>query len=337
MLLGLATAAGLALSSCDSLIYDEEGDCAPYYKVRFKYDRNLKFADAFHSEVHEVTLYVIDLESGKIVWQRHADGPELREEGYLMDVDVAPGTYKLIAWCGEGHRTSFAIPEAEHHTGLQCSLTDRKGHPEHGIFPEKTGSAVPNRLGNLYHGMLESVEFPATQGVHQFTISLTKDTNTVSIGLGHLSQEPVEGSFIYTLEEANGKMDHDNSIMDDEPLTYFAFDQYQAPIEWETVDSKGRAATAVTAGAWGHLTTGRLMADRKAMVKVYNADKELIASINLTSVAKHLGYIYDLDEQDYLDYCDAYNVTFLLDENNRWVNSTIYINSWKIVLQDSDL
>ena len=48
------------LASCDSFIYEDEGDCDPYYKVRFVYDRNLKYSDAFAAEVNEVTLYIVD-------------------------------------------------------------------------------------------------------------------------------------------------------------------------------------------------------------------------------------------------------------------------------------
>ena len=39
-----------------------------------------------------------------------------------------------------------------------------------------------------------------------------------------------------------------------------------------------------------------------------------------------------MDDQEYLDRQDEYNMVSFLDENNRWVNSTIYINSWKVVL-----
>lgn len=38
---------GLALPGCDSVIYDGEGDCSVNYRVKFRYDMNLKFADAF--------------------------------------------------------------------------------------------------------------------------------------------------------------------------------------------------------------------------------------------------------------------------------------------------
>lgn len=39
-----------------------------------------------------------------------------------------------------------------------------------------------------------------------------------------------------------------------------------------------------------------------------------------------------MSDQEYLDRQDEYNMVFFLDENDRWVNSTIYINSWKVVL-----
>ena len=60
------------------MIYDEEGDCDPHYKVRFVYDRNLKYTDAFAAEVDEVTLYIVDTD-GTIVWQKHEAGDELKQ------------------------------------------------------------------------------------------------------------------------------------------------------------------------------------------------------------------------------------------------------------------
>ena len=43
------------LYACDSLIYDDEGDCSVNYRVKFRYDYNMKFADAFAHEVDVVT------------------------------------------------------------------------------------------------------------------------------------------------------------------------------------------------------------------------------------------------------------------------------------------
>ena len=78
-------------------------------------------------------------------------------------------------------------------------------------------------LKNLYHGKLAAQEFPATQGVHTFTVNLTKDTNEVNIVLQHLSGEPVDkDDYIFTITDYNGMLDWDNSIMPDEKITYFA-------------------------------------------------------------------------------------------------------------------
>ena len=64
-----AIVCALTLLGCDSVIYDGEGDCSVNYRVKFRYDMNLKFADAFASEVESVTLYLLDSD-GRVAWQR---------------------------------------------------------------------------------------------------------------------------------------------------------------------------------------------------------------------------------------------------------------------------
>ena len=54
-----AIVCALTLLGCDSVIYDGEGDCSVNYRVKFRYDMNLKFADAFAREVESVTLYPV--------------------------------------------------------------------------------------------------------------------------------------------------------------------------------------------------------------------------------------------------------------------------------------
>ena len=51
----------LAMTSCkQGLIFEGEGDCGIYYRIRFKYDYNLKYADAFANEVNSIALYIFD-------------------------------------------------------------------------------------------------------------------------------------------------------------------------------------------------------------------------------------------------------------------------------------
>ena len=98
------------LYACDGLIYDGEGDCSVSYRVKFRYDYNMKFADAFAHEVDVVTLYLLDAD-GRVVWQRTEQGEALAADGYAMTVDVEPGEYGLLAWCGTTDKGSFSIPE----------------------------------------------------------------------------------------------------------------------------------------------------------------------------------------------------------------------------------
>ena len=76
-----AIVCALTLLGCDSVIYDGEGDCSVNYRVKFRYDMNLKFADAFAREVESVTLYLLD-GGGRVVWQRTESGEALGKEGY---------------------------------------------------------------------------------------------------------------------------------------------------------------------------------------------------------------------------------------------------------------
>ena len=60
--------------ACDDIIYDD-GDCAR--AVRFVYERNLRYVDAFSAEVEEVTLYVVDSSTGKVILRKYESGEAL--------------------------------------------------------------------------------------------------------------------------------------------------------------------------------------------------------------------------------------------------------------------
>lgn len=339
-LLTLPVLASVVLTSCDSMIYDDEGDCDPYYKVRFVYDRNLKYTDAFAAEVNEVTLYIVDTD-GNIVWQKHEAGDELKSGSYLMDVEgVAPGTYSLIAWCGSGHTTDFSIPEsATKHTHLQATLGGRSAHDEGWNF---AGSAVRSNFRDLYHGKLMDVTFPETQGTHVYEISLTKDTNDVHVVLQHLSGDPVdETQFLFTIEEESGLMDWDNTVLPDEPLRFYAHTvrSGSAGVEVPDIDDgedgRARAVTNVSC-AVADFQVSRITPTQRNFIRIYRRDDHSrVISIPIADYATMVkGEHARLSDADYLDYCDDYSLVFFLDDNGRWINSTIYINSWKVIIQD---
>ena len=89
----------LLLVSCDNAIYDDEGDCSVTYHLKFRYDMNMKFADAFTHEVKSVRLYAFN-SNGELVWQADEQGEILASGDYTMKLELAPGDYHLMAWCG---------------------------------------------------------------------------------------------------------------------------------------------------------------------------------------------------------------------------------------------
>ncbi|WP_288326323.1 FimB/Mfa2 family fimbrial subunit, partial [uncultured Phocaeicola sp.] len=52
----MAVAVGFTATSCDSILDEDDVDCSVEYRVKFKYDYNMKYADAFSREVSSVAL-----------------------------------------------------------------------------------------------------------------------------------------------------------------------------------------------------------------------------------------------------------------------------------------
>lgn len=348
MLLIIAMAV-CTLPSCDSVIYDDEGDCNVTYRVKFRYDRNMKWADAFANEVKSVHLYAFD-KSGVLVWQNTEKGEALAADGYAMTLDLPSGDYRLLAWCGlenEGGRDeSFSVPAATigktRIEELQCSL--RRGHDAGGAYCDE-------KLYPLFHGMLDVTLPDLTNegGEYTCTIPLTKDTNHVRIILQHLSGKDVNPEdFTFKIEEENGLMNYDNSLLPDEMITYRAYDTKSGTAGLgidDYPDINGSKAITPQSGtvtsvsvAIADLSVARLMEGRKTWLTVEKPGVEdwPRVRIPLTDYALLVkdGYDREMTDQEYLDRQDEYTLTFFLDEDHYWVSSTVIINSWKVVLDN---
>ncbi len=324
-----ALAAGcLLLSSCDSVIYEYEGDCSVNYRVTFRYDHNMKFADAFAHEVNSVTLYLID-STGRVAWQKTEQGPSLAAEGYAMTVDVDPGTYDLLAWCGTTDKGSFPIPSASMGTDLKCTML--RNH-------DAAGAAyVDKDLDRLFHGYVPKQVFSSVEGTYEYTVPLVKNTNHVTVVLQHISGEKVDPeAFTFTITDSNGSMDWDNSLLPDEPVTYYAWHEASGSAG---VTAEGGESAAYSA-AIAELTVPRLVLGQEPRLTVSKTGTgETVFSIPLIDYALLVKGFYnrDMDNQEYLDRQDEYSMIFFLDEGLRWIDSFIYINAWKVVLQDVGL
>lgn len=326
----------LLLASCNSIIYDEEGDCTVTNKLQFVYDKNMKFADAFKHEVTSVSLYAFDKTTGKLAWQTTDKGDALAQDGYAITLPLSAGDYDLVAWCGLDNETSeesFTVKQMTVGTStcadLSCSLNrkhdnDGKAYTDSYLYP-------------LFHGQL-SLSLPNRDdgGEYTYKMPLTKDTNHLRIILQHLSGKDVDVSkFSFTLEDENGLLDYNNEPMDDEAIAYHEWNKESGAAGVET---NGNAQTSIKV-AIADLTVSRLMVDHKVYLTIRNADNKVVLKIPFIDYALLVKgkYNEDIDDQDYLDRQDEYSMTFFLDEKDDWNDAFIYINSWRVVLSNVDL
>ncbi len=331
------------LASCDSVIYEPEGDCEPVHRILFTYDHNLKFADAFPAEVPSVNLYIFD-EAGKLVRTVSETVPTERAKEYAIELrDMPPGKYDLLAWCGVKDSEHFTVnhtsepdPKLEHHT---CRI-ERE-------IDEEDAHHIRQDIGRLYHGTLKGVDMTQDEGTYEHTVELMKNTNVVRVVLQHISGSPIDkDDFEFTITEQNGLMAATNSILPDNQITYHPWMQRSgtASLGNQTKadeDEEGAANGSVSAVVT-EFTTGRLMAGSQAVLTVKSTkDDRTILSVPVTDYALLVkGHYYEpgshreMSDQEYLDRQDEYPMTFFLNENNEWLNTVIYINSWRVVLNN---
>ena len=319
------------LGSCNVLSEAEE-DCAVY--VSFNYDMNMEFTNSFQQAVNSVTLYAFD-KDGYLAFQKTEEGDLLKQDGYRMRLDGISRTeaaeYDYITWAGEPDNESFSIPvlSVGKHTknDLICQL-NRAGD-----------GVVDDNLDDLFHGQVKDAAISrSAQSDFEIVMPLVKNTNSIRIILQQVTGEPLKvEDFRFFVTDKNGKMQYDNTLLEDEQLTYKAWYTGNGHAGMGT-RAEGQGITEINV-AIAELTTARLMADMDPVLTITKADGDIVLSIPLVECAllyKREKYS-DMSNQEFLDREDEYNFTFFLDENDNWVSSTIIINSWKLVLQGSEL
>ncbi|MCH5224067.1 MAG: FimB/Mfa2 family fimbrial subunit [Muribaculaceae bacterium] len=337
----MAAGAAVGFSSCESF-YFEEGDCDPHYYVKYVYNMNMEWADAFSSQVNSVELYVIDPKTGDLVGKYYEDDiNRLSQPGYLMPVDLKPGTYDFVAWCGltNNQEDLFSLPDViEHRDHIHCTLA--RSFEGEKAFQNK-------QLNALFHGKINAT-LPDEQGDHIVEVSLIKNTNNINLSLQHISGlELTSDMFTVTMSEANGHLAHDNSLINDDEIEFRPWH-----IRSGAVDITGTKAddSANLNYFMAEISTSRLMADRDPRINIVeNETGNVVYSIPIVQWATTFrsqqykdvnNNIHTItDDQEYLDRESDYNIMLYLDnkKDGGWIAAAIYINSWKVVLQDADV
>ena len=329
----LAAAALLPITSCDT-VWDNDEDCPIEieYRVKFKYDYNMLYADAFASQVHSVTLYAFDTD-GKLVFQQTEQGEKLADTDYSMLLPLEAGNYRLVAWAGVQDGNAFTVPPLTEGFSTIDDLTCRiNRYPAtlHGEAIDSVGYLQP-----LWHGQLDmQTSARAADRTDYFTVPLVKNTNTFRIILQQMAAGAVDASdFEFTIADENGLMLSDNSLSPTNGmLTYMPYYQAQGSAGIDGPASEDQLNMAVA-----ELTTGRLMADSDIRLTISSRETgETVLSIPLIDYLELCKTVanYDMPLQEYLDREDTYTMTFFLDSNNAWINTQVIINDWIVRYND---
>lgn len=335
------------LTGCDSAIYDEEGDCEPVHIIRFRYDMNMKFADAFPAEVPSVDLYVFDSKGSLVTTVSRYVGRDEAQDFEIELRGLAPGRYSLLAWCGVKDSKHFKVNPAEADIPAIENLICRTQREEE----NSTEGHIREDIGRLYHGRLDNIDMTAEEGRHEHTVRLTKNTNIVRVVLQHLSGAPMNpNDYDITITDENGLYNYDNNLLRDMQLTYHPWSIKAGEASFHKEDepesiSEG-TQTSVSA-VISEMTVGRLMAGRRKKAALTVRDGHTGALILSIPVIDYMlmvkGHYYSEDgispmsDQEYLDRQDEYPMTFFLDDRDEWIKTVIYINSWRVVLNNTSV
>lgn len=334
-MLGLAIGA----TSCDNLIYDYPEDCEVTHSIRFVYDMNLKWADAFPSEVRSVNLYVFD-SKGLFIKEYQGSGDALSDPSYSIKLDLPlEATYQFLAWCGlddpDAESESFSVikPVAGVTTidDMNCRLN---------TLTENGNEYSDQRLEFLYHGYLQQeLEDPKKKADYVHTINLTKDTNHVRVMLQQVDGSISADDFDIKITAENGLLSWDNLPLGNTPVEYRPW--YMTSDVLGVGNSEGEMVEYT--GVVADLSSSRFMADRTKDIFLTvrrKADGELLFKVPLLQYALteksyyELAYHHTMTDQEFLDRQDEYFMTFFLGKNLDWLYLVLEILEWRVVIHN---
>lgn len=323
----------LSTSSCkDGFIFEGEGDCGTYYNIEFKYDYNMKYADAFANEVKSVSLFVFDQNDILVESVTIADEERLKAADFAIPLELESGEYELVAWAGLNNETSFDLL-----ADVEVGKTKRE---ELQVALKTTNDKrVAADLEPLYHGAM-TLNYTAEPGTYTETMSLVKDTNVVRILLQQMSDGIVADKFRYEITADNGLLDWNNDVIASGELTYEPWS-----VTTGTADVAPDYGTNATRAdqvsvAIAEFTINRMIDGQSSILTIYNIEEnEPVLSIPVADYALLVKGYYNsnMSNQEYLDRQDEYNMTFFLDEDGDWLSASIIVNSWRVVLNNDTL
>ena len=309
----------ITTTSCES-VYEDLDPCISGVRLRFVYDYNMEFANAFPSQVDCLTLLIYD-GNGKYLATRTATRPDTSDPDWRMILDLPEGSYKMLAYggidCADASFSFTSDPATTPMKDMEVRL-----NPD--LLTGETGHA----LHHLYYGALDlSVPKPTNNGYTDATIYMMKDTNDVRIILANENGLPTDAAdFDFSIISDNTLMNYENDLLPTSLTTYRPFAQGNMEVGLNEED-----APAVM--AYAELSTSRFVYNNPTTLLITSkSDGNEVVRIPLLNILM----LYKSDRyrtmpaQEFLDRESRWNITFFLTNESLWVRTKIVVNDWTV-------
>lgn len=317
----------LAVGLSCSTIFTNQEDCPRGVSLRFIYDYNMEYANAFHSKVHCVSVYVFD-EAGNHVMTVGETSDVLRNEDYRMPLVLDPGNYTLLAYGGLAcpdrsfDITSYNAKASGSH------INDMYVNLKHDDF------VSDQSLHHLFYGAAD-VEVSHEDEFLETDVYMMKNTNNIRLVLQQANGKSLEADdFIFRIIDDNSCMDKSNAVVPKGMVTYKPW-----TIGESMVGTAEDGETPISV-AFAELSTSRLTTGTSPKLIVQNAETgEDIINIPLNQYLLLLkSELYsEMGAQEFLDRESEWSLIFFLDDGLRWINTRIVINDWVVRLNHAEM
>lgn len=333
------------LTSCDhNIIYDDLEPCNIGARIRFVYDHNMEYANAFMSQVDCINVFFYD-QDGNFVTSREVVGNILSDENYRMEVDLEPGVYDIVAYGGTNDsHTSFLF---DTFPTIGSKLTDRNI----AIKDEMVGE----ELHPLFFGIADVTVDEWDLDYRETTVYLMRDTNSIRVHLQQVEGEPMlEDMFNFYVYADNTHMQHDNKVVLQGQETEYTpwLRQNQNPgtnpdgsqlwvcqaefslprLIWDT----NQLANFTRAGQYNEYQGPILKIE-------YKADNREVVNLPLLKYLlmckpEHSNSVQspNLTDQEFLDRENRYDLFFFLDKHYQWLYLEIKVENWVVRVNNAE-
>ena len=269
------------LTGC-SWVNDDLDNCPTGRWMQLSYKYNMLNVEAISSQLSSASIIIIDAQ-GKYVGKEDFDDLSLKQNNYCVPLpELNPGDYDILVWGG--------IDNAD--------FTYTNGTVSQTVTEEGEQSGM---LSSLFYGRGNHV---SVHGEYQIIeVPLVKDTKLISSTIQLASGGQLDADdFLLEINGYNQQIDEHNQPSGQ--VTYHPFVHQSAEMGSLQVVQSG-------------LSTLRFMKDDQTRLKItYRPTGSQLLTIPLTDylILSGLTDVRNMDEQEYLDREDHFNLIFFLQE-----------------------